>query len=66
MGAETPTLTGIAALLNDLWPVFTTTLTQLGKLCETIIANPLLLIGMGFVLAGFVVGMFSRITRSVG
>lgn len=56
----------MAALLTELWTVFTGCLTQLAALCTTIVDNPLLLIGMGFTLAGFVVGMFSRITRSVG
>lgn len=51
----------MATLLGDLGTVGTNVLTFAGNVAETIVAQPLLLLTVGFLFIGGVVGIFGRL-----
>lgn len=51
----------MAALLTTLGEVATEVLTYVGNVCTTIVAQPLLLMTVGFLFIGGVVGIFGRL-----
>lgn len=51
----------MSALLTTLGEVATSTLTYVGNICETIVAQPLLLLTVGFLFIGGVIGIFGRL-----
>ena len=53
----------LASLLTDIGSVFSTAISWVGDVAETIVSNPLLLIGciIGFV--GIGIGLFKRLMR---
>ena len=51
----------MATLLADLGTVATNVITFVGNVCETIVAQPLLLLTVGFLFIGGVVGIFGRL-----
>lgn len=55
------TATGMSALLGELGTVATSVLTFVGDVCSTIVAEPLLLLTVGFLFIGGVVGIFGRL-----
>lgn len=51
----------MATLLGDLGTVATSVMTYVVDVCETIVAQPLLLLTVGFLFIGGVVGIFGRL-----
>lgn len=51
----------MATLLADLGTVATNVITFVGNVCATIVAQPLLLLTVGFLFIGGVVGIFGRL-----
>lgn len=49
------------ALLTELTTVATSVLTFVGNVCTTIVAQPLLLLTVGFLFIGGVIGIFGRL-----
>lgn len=60
---QTPAAYTLATLLTDIGSVFSTAISWVGDVAETIVSNPLLLIGciIGFV--GIGIGLFKRLMR---
>lgn len=56
-----PTVTAMGSLLADLGTVATNVITQVGTICQTIVAQPLLLLTVGFLFLGGCVGIFGRL-----
>lgn len=56
-----PTVTAMGSLLADLGTVATNVITQVGTICQTIVAQPLLLLTVGFLFIGGCVGIFGRL-----
>lgn len=56
-----PTVTAMGSLLADLGTVATNVITQVGTICQTIAAQPLLLLTVGFLFLGGCVGIFGRL-----
>ena len=56
-----PTVTAMGSLLADLGTVATNVITQVGTVCQTIVAQPLLLLTVGFLFLGGCVGIFGRL-----
>ena len=48
-------------LLESLAPMFSTIWVQIGQVCTTIVAQPLLLLTVGFLIIGGCVGIFGRL-----
>lgn len=60
-------LTGIPLLLSEVGKVFTAAFGWVGKVGETIVGNPLLLLfAVGVPLCGLGVGMFKRLLSTRG
>lgn len=51
----------MATLLADLGTVATNVLTFVADVCEVIVAQPLLLLTVGFLFIGGVIGIFGRL-----
>lgn len=51
----------MATLLADLGTVATNVLTFVGNVCEVIVAQPLILLTVGFLFIGGVIGIFGRL-----
>lgn len=51
----------MSALLTSLGEVATSVLTYVGTLCTTIVAQPLLLLTVGFLFIGGCIGIFGRV-----
>lgn len=51
----------MADLLATLGTVATSVLTYVGNVCSTIVAQPLLLLTVGFLFIGGVIGIFGRL-----
>lgn len=55
------TVSAMAALLGDLGTVGSNVITYVGKICETIVSHPLLLLTVGFLFVGGCIGIFGRL-----
>lgn len=53
----------MADLLTTLGTVVTQVLTWVGNVASTIVATPLLLLGVGFFVLGGAIGIFGRLLR---
>lgn len=51
----------MANLLSQLNPIVTAVLGFVGDICETIVAQPVLLLTMGILLLGGAIGIFGRL-----
>lgn len=51
----------MSSLLSNLGLVFTQIFTWVQTVCATIVAEPILLLTVGFLVAGGVVGIFGRL-----
>lgn len=57
----TTTTSTMASLLGELGTVATSVLEFVVDVCETIVAQPLLLLTVGFLFIGGVIGIFGRL-----
>ena len=51
----------MATLLTEIGSFFTQAVTWMGQILETIVSNPLLMLGVAMMVCGFVVGIVRRL-----
>lgn len=55
------TTSGMSSLISQFASVATSIFTQVGKIADTIVSNPLLLFTTGFLFLGGCIGIFGRL-----
>ena len=58
---QSPEVSAMGSLLNNLKPVVTAVLGYVGDICTTIAEQPVLLLTMGILLIGGAIGIFGRL-----